>query len=165
MTEGECMAEDPLQLLLDLEEIKKLKHRYFRLLDAKNWDEFADLFTEDLEFFYAVPDQQFVPPDAVLTAGGWAQVDRDRLLSFLRGTNQQIRTVHHCHMPEITMTGPDAATGRWRMNDYTECPGDGGNIWVRGFGDYEDEYARTERGWRITKSVFYRYEMDPMPGF
>ena len=38
-----------VQMLWDIEQIKQLKARYFRLLDAKDWDAFAELFTDDCE--------------------------------------------------------------------------------------------------------------------
>ena len=37
---------DPSRLV-DLEEIKRLKARYFRTLDTKQWKEFGDVFTEE----------------------------------------------------------------------------------------------------------------------
>ncbi len=36
-----------LEQLWDIEQIKQLKARYFRLLDTKDWDAFADRFTDD----------------------------------------------------------------------------------------------------------------------
>ena len=33
--------------LADIEEIKKLKARYFRLMDTKRWKEWANVFTDD----------------------------------------------------------------------------------------------------------------------
>lgn len=38
------------------------------------------------------------------------------------GTYQTSRTVHHGHMPEIDITGPDTARGTWAMFDYVEWP-------------------------------------------
>ncbi len=35
---------DPLQRLVDIEAIKQLKARYFRLLDTKRWDEWGQVF-------------------------------------------------------------------------------------------------------------------------
>ena len=43
------MNDEAIQRLLDIEELKKLKYRYNRLMDTKAWDHFRDLFTEDLE--------------------------------------------------------------------------------------------------------------------
>ena len=36
-----------LEQLWDIEQSKQFKARYFRLLDTKDWDAFADLFTDD----------------------------------------------------------------------------------------------------------------------
>jgi hypothetical protein len=38
--------------LVAIEEIKRLKHRYFRTLDLKLWDEFGDCLTEDVKARY-----------------------------------------------------------------------------------------------------------------
>lgn len=38
-----------LEQLIEIEEIKQLKARYFRLIDLGKWDEFAELLTEDCE--------------------------------------------------------------------------------------------------------------------
>ena len=36
-----------VEQLWDIEQIKQLKARYFRYIDSKDWDSFAQLFTED----------------------------------------------------------------------------------------------------------------------
>ena len=152
-----------MQHLLDVEEIKRLKARYFRLLDAKDWDRFESLFTEDLEFFYATPEHQFVPDGAVRTSDGRAQVGRDLLLSFLRQGDQSITTVHHGFMPDIVVVGVDEAVGRWSMADYTRVLTEDGPVWFRGYGGHEETYARTAQGWRIRSCVFHRDDFDPTP--
>ena len=40
--------QELLQTLQDIEAIKQLKARYFRTLDTKAWDDFADVFTDDV---------------------------------------------------------------------------------------------------------------------
>jgi hypothetical protein len=50
-----------VRALLDIEEIKQLEARYFRLLDTRCWDEWAQLFTVDCEL-RTMPD-----PDEVQT--------------------------------------------------------------------------------------------------
>src|SRR5450759_257723 len=118
---------DPLQHLLDIEEIKQLKARYFRLMDTKDWAGFTALFTDD----------------AVLDAAG---------------------TVHHGHMPEITITGPDSATGIWAMFDYLTFPGDGPPKGLQGYGHYHEEYRRVDGSWRIQHVVLTRLRVDPLAG-
>ena len=41
------MDEDLLQRLCDIEAIKQLKARYFRLMDQKRWDDWALVFAKD----------------------------------------------------------------------------------------------------------------------
>jgi hypothetical protein len=36
-----------VEQLADIEAIKQLKARYFRLMDTRNWAEFGDVFTRD----------------------------------------------------------------------------------------------------------------------
>ncbi|HWJ10331.1 MAG TPA: nuclear transport factor 2 family protein, partial [Nocardioides sp.] len=38
--------------LAAIEEIKRLKHRYFRTLDLKQWEEFGDCLAEDVTARY-----------------------------------------------------------------------------------------------------------------
>jgi len=49
-----------VQMLWDVEQIKQLKARYFRLLDTKDWDGFADLFTDDCR--HVLPSAEPKPP-------------------------------------------------------------------------------------------------------
>ncbi len=57
-------------------------------------------------------------------------------------------TVHHGHMPEITLTGSDTATGIWAMEDYVDW---GRGKAFRGYGHYHEHYAKDpDAGWQIT---------------
>jgi hypothetical protein len=67
-------------------------------------------------------------------------------------------------MPEITITGPDNATGIWAMFDYVEWPGDGPPTGLQGYGHYTEEYVRTDDGWRIHNLVLSRLRIDPLAG-
>lgn len=139
---------DALQRLLDIEAIKQLKARYFRCLDTKDWVGFADVFTDD----------------AVMDAGGFVQHGRDEILAFLPPILEGVVTTHHGHMPEITVTGPDTATGVWSMFDYLTFPGDGPPKGLQGYGHYTEEYARGDGTWRIRRLVLTRLRVDPLAG-
>ena len=155
---------DAAQQLLDLEELKKLKHRYFRSMDAKDWAAFADLFTDDAECLFALPDEQYVPPGATRTPEGWASIDRDGMVAWAKASAEGFTTVHLAHMPDIELTGPDHATGRWSMTDSTRWDASGDPTWYRSYGSYVDDYVRTPAGWRIRRSLFERHEYDPFGG-
>ncbi len=86
-------AED----LLEIEAIKALKARYFRCMDQKRWAELAEVFARD-----AVA--QWDPQPEVLYG-------REAIVAYIRAGIELLVTVHHGHMPEITLTSPEAAHG------------------------------------------------------
>jgi hypothetical protein len=139
---------DPLQQLLDIEAIKQLKARYFRLLDQKRWDEWGTVFTTDVHM---------VVPDGDVDTRGRAEV-----VESLRGILAVVVTVHHGHMPEIEITGPDTASGTWAMFDFLEFPGaDGGPPFrMQGYGHYTETYARSAEGWQIATLRLDRLRVD-----
>jgi SnoaL-like domain len=139
-----------LQRLLDIEEIKQLKARYFRSMDRKEWEAFGDVFARD-----AVLE---VPEVDSTTSG------RDAIVAFVSGALTDAQTVHHGHMPEIEVTGSDTARGTWAMFDFVEWPApDGGDrVGLQGYGHYLEEYAREEGTWRISRSRLERLRVDPL---
>ena len=154
------MDDETLQLR-DIEEIRSLKARYFRLLDAKDWPAWTNVFTDDLEFIYVDPAIQNVPSGAEILPDGKARVGRDQLVASISEAMKSVTTVHHGHMPEITLVNRDRANGHWALTNYCEYrTADGSYEWSRGYGYYDDEYVRTDEGWRIKRSVFFRRDMD-----
>lgn len=119
--------------------ITTLKARYCRLLDTKDWDGFAALFT----------------PDYVMDAsasGGPCIAGREAAIASVRGSIEAATTVHHVHAPEITIAG-DAAHGIWAMQDRLVWP-DGRTL--TGYGHYHEDYVRTAGGWTIAVSRLTR---------
>jgi hypothetical protein len=142
------------QQLSDLYEIQKLKARYFRCMDTRDWDGFRDVFTDDLEFF--LNNSRF--PES--TTPMW--VGADALVGHLSKSHLDKVTVHHGHMPEIEFIDADNATGIWAMYDWVDDPGRGG-AW-QGFGHYHERYRRCEDGrWRIAKVHLTRLRMNEVP--
>ncbi len=131
----------------DVDAIRRLKARYFRLMDTKQWDEMRSVFTDDCHFD--------------TTADGAPEIDgADRFLAMIRRFIEHAVTVHHGHMPEIELTGPDSATGVWAMEDELWFP-DGGPIrHLHGFGHYHETYRRTPDGWRIASLRLTRLRVD-----
>jgi uncharacterized protein (TIGR02246 family) len=142
-----------LRRLLDLEEIKRLKARYFRALDRKEWDEFAQVFARDAVL--EVPE------------AGMVQRGRDAIAAAVGAAVAGTRTVHHGHMPEIEITGPDTAHGIWAMFDYVEWPPSaaGERVGLQGYGHYEEDYVREGGRWVIARCHLSRLRVDPLgPG-
>jgi hypothetical protein len=143
-------ADARLQRLLDIEEIKQLKARYFRMLDHQDWEGFGQVFSID-----AVLEV----PEAGLVEHG-----RDAIVAAVRAPLTGARTVHHGHMPEIELTGIDAARGTWAMFDYVEWPSSasGDRVGIAGYGHYLEEYVREEGEWRIARTHLKRLRVDPL---
>lgn len=129
-----------LQQMSDLYEIQKLKARYFRLMDTKQWDEWRKLFTDDVELYL-----ESSPTPASTTP---TLVGADALVRYLSASHPGKITIHQGHMPEIEFLEDGTATGVWAMFDWVDDPGRGG-AW-QGFGHYHERYIRGADGaWRI----------------
>lgn len=135
--------------LVEIEKIHQLKYRYVRFIDTKRWDDLAALFT----------------PDATASYGGGAVecAGREAIMEFLVGTmaDEAMLTSHKVHHPEITLTGPDAATGVWALDDVVVL-GEAG-MTVRGASYYDDRYVRVDGDWRIAHTGYRRVyeELEP----
>jgi SnoaL-like domain len=139
-------SSDLAQQLWDVEQIKQLKARYFRLMDTKDWDAWKDLFTEDC--VHHLPAELNAPPQT--NAEYLELVPRQLADAF---------TTHHGHMPEITLLGPTEATGIWAMFDYVLYPGRPTGI--KGYGHYHETYRKCGDGkWRISSKRNQRLRVD-----
>jgi uncharacterized protein (TIGR02246 family) len=130
----------------DWDAITELKAHYCRLLDSKDWDGWAALFT----------------PDFLLDAtgsGGSRIAGRDAFVASIRRSLETAITVHHVHMPEITVTG-DAATAIWPMQDHLLWA-DGRTL--TGYGHYHDRYIRSDSQWLIAESRLTSLHMAMVP--
>ena len=135
--------------LQDIEEIKQLKARYFRFVDAKDWDAWAQVF--------AVGAVLEIPEGELVHRG------RDEIVANVSAVMEPIRTVHHGHMPEIEITGDGTARGIWAMFDYVEWDAqDGTRVGLQGYGHYVEEYVREDGAWRIARSRLERLRVDPL---
>src|SRR6185369_8657296 len=137
----------------DIEQIRLLKARYFRLLDTKQWDEWKDCFTEDLAITVEMSRGEPGKPGEVHEQ----PQGREAFVAALRVTLAEAPTVHHGHMPEITLTGPDTATGIWAMADIVAFVG---GPTMYGYGHY-NEHDRKEGGrWRLERLHLTRLKVD-----
>jgi hypothetical protein len=140
------MAIDLVQELRDVEEIKRLRARYVRLVDTKQWKTWATLLTDDFR----------LESDAGVHEG------RDSVVAMVSGALDAGSSVHHCFTPEITLTAADEATGVWAMEDIIRIEVNGTPIAFHGYGHYHDVYVRTGAGWRFKQSVETRLRIDTL---
>ena len=139
--------EVSVELLWDIEQIKQLKARYFRFLDAQDWDAFLDVFTEDC--------RHHLPSDA----GADITIDNLAYIEMLKQTLVPGVTTHHGHMPEITVHSDTEASGIWSMFDYVETEG----VSIQGYGHYHETYRKCADGkWRIASKDNVRQRVDPV---
>lgn len=132
------MSEELLQQMLDYKEIIELKARFGRLADAKDWDGFAAVFSEDATFDLG---------GGQILHGGrtYANLVRDML--------EGATSLHRFTMPEITFTSPTEASGIWQLHDYNEWQPDpvtGERCAYDGYGREYETYRKIDGKWKIT---------------
>ena len=138
--------EERLATLEQVEAIKTLKHRYFRACDAKDPDTFRACFIAD------GADVDYGPiGGGAADADQMAEIFRRIALHTVDGRHV-ILDMHHGTHPDITVTGPGRASGRWtlkfrqlNMIDRTE------RLLA---GEYDDDYVIEDGQWKMSRSRF-----------
>lgn len=136
-----------IQQLSDLEDIRSLKHRYFRGIDTADLTLLSTLFTTDIGVDYR---------------GGTYRVrleGQDNMIEFLANSfHSDAVAMHHGHMPEITLTGENMAEGIWYLEDifiHLES-----RTHTIGSAIYRDQYRREDGVWKIARTEYDRvFEM------
>jgi len=130
-----------IQALEDIEAIKRVKHRYWRCLDQKRWDELATCFTHDASVDYG--------------GGRYAFSGVEAIMKFLRtslGDESGSLTIHFGGHPEITLTGPATARGTWALYNYLFNPRQQRNVRIGAY--YSDDYVKVDGTWRIKRTGY-----------
>ena len=85
--------------LVEIELVRRLKHRYIRLMDTKQWDALAALWAEDATASWG--------------GGAFSFTGRDAIMEFLIGSAGSTRfiTSHLIGEPEVTIESPTTASG------------------------------------------------------
>jgi hypothetical protein len=133
---------DDVNTAAELEAIRQLKYAYFRTLDLKEFDALGALLTEDATTSYEDGRTQLSGRAAIVA---W--------LAQSLG-DPGIATEHHGHHPEITLTSPTTAEGRWYLQDRVIVPA--ADLEIGGTAFYDDRYVRTPDGWRIAHTGYVR---------
>ena len=140
---------DRIERLEAIEDIRNLKARYFRLMDTKQWDALAQLFTADFKI---------VSPDgSVWLEGGEAYAQ-----SLAKGLADAV-SCHQGLTGEIEIEDDDRASAIWAMQDVIEWtdrhPREGWKA-ILGRGHYHETYRREGGTWRIATLTLTRLRLD-----
>lgn len=141
------MTDDLARRLDDLDRvtaIQQLKYRYFRACDGKDAAAFRDCFVRSGARIDYGPLGRY--DDAEPLAAIFGQVARHRVDGRF-----VVFDMHHGTHPDITLTSPSTATGRWTLKfrqvnllDRTE---------TLMTGEYADEYVIEDGAWKMAAST------------
>jgi len=151
MTRDDDDLETKVQRLLDIEEIKRLKYRYFRCFDTADVEGIRDVFH----------------PDVTLSVVGgvyrFKLEGREAYLDMVRdGAHAEMITQHQGHHPEIDILSPTEARGIWYLQD---------SVWefrrkmhITGTAFYRERYQKIDGRWLIREIEFERIHeiVDPI---
>ena len=141
----------------DYAAVTKLKSQYFLFLDTKQWTRLRTVFTDTTRFDgfpFTTSD-----PDAFVT--GVSEFFTD------------VTTTHQGFMPQIVPTADGRLRGLWSMHDFLVWPMDSrvykgieipGMYGIDGYGYYEEEYTKTDKGWKISFMRLARTRIIPLVG-
>lgn len=144
--------------LVALEEIRRLKYRYLRCVDTKDWAGVAATLTADATADYGTP----ALGEPLALSG------REAVVGFLRDhLGQDMITTHSAGQPEIDVDG-DTASGVWSFEDTVIATHH--QVVIAGAAFYEDRYQRTDGVWLIRHTGYqrtyeYRLSLADLPGF
>lgn len=148
---------DAIQELVEIEAIKKLKARYQRAVDTKDWDLMRSVLAPNAHSVYSDGKYEFN--------------DREGIVGFLSNPkglgNTDIQSMHHAHTPEIEITSETSAKGKWYLEDFVLNPAPTkwaphGTV-MHGTGIYIDDYVKIDGEWFIQETGYERIFEDFQP--
>ena len=140
-----------IERLVAIEEIKKLKARYFRCMDTKDWTGFEGVFAADSTADYT-PEGGERSRWSATGAAGITKLVKDLVAPAL--------TIHHGHMPEIEIVSATSARGIWAMEDLIWWPEGSQRKTLHGFGHYHETYEQIGGRWLIKTLRLTRLRVD-----
>lgn len=138
------MDNDDVAQLLAINEIARLKPRYWQCIDSKDWQALRD------EVFDPAIEADFSG------TGGGVYRGASALVAVLEKALSDAVTAHHGGPPDIEIVNEHEARGVWSFSDRIERP----TGTTRGMGVYHETYRRTEAGWRIASTRIERQFVD-----
>jgi hypothetical protein len=132
---SETRLEQRIQILEDIEAIKKLKARYWHSVDRHQWDDLTECLAEDFVF-----ESPFLG----------RMEGRNYIVKVLKRAMKEVKTAHHGHNPEIEIINDSSARAVWTLNDRVETPD---KKVFKGYGGYDDEYIKENGSWKVKTSI------------
>ncbi|GAB3625339.1 Bile acid 7-alpha dehydratase [Pandoraea terrae] len=141
----QCMRD--IRILRDIEQIKRVKHQYFRCIDTANVTDLAEILDEHVT-------AKLVGGSYVVELAG-----RDDYLEMVRnGFHADAIAQHNGHHPDIDVISETEATGVWYLHDvFHDLRAMRSTI---GTALYRDKYVKVDGRWKIKHTGYERiYEV------
>jgi SnoaL-like protein len=135
--------EQRITIIEDTEAIKRLKYRYWRHLDLKEWDALATLFAPDASVNYGTGKYEFKGVEAII-----------RFFRASLGRETGAVTIHQGHHPEIDFSSATTATGTWALYNYMYNVQQNRGIRIGAY--YHDRYVKQGGDWKF-QSIGYTH--------
>lgn len=131
-----------MQKLIEIEQIKQLKARYFRALDTKDWPLIESCLTEQCIAEY--------------DGGKYSFSGKGKIVQFFSTYmgNPKLIFMHQGHHPEISFIDDHHAKGIWYLQDVVINLEN--QTTLRGAGFYHDDYTLENKQWLISKTGYER---------
>jgi len=131
-----------LEWLVAIEEIRQLKAKRDRYVDAHDWDAYEALHAPD---HVSHNDGQVAWTSSAETIANVSRI-MDGMI-----------TAHHSYSPEILFDTATTARGIWSMIDGIVTNVDGRDTWSFKFGYYYETYEKREGRWLFTSRRWHDY--------
>lgn len=142
-----------IEWLVALEEIRQLKARRDRYIDAHDWDAYEALHAPDHVSHHA-PD-----PAVSLEPKAWtSSAEMMRNVRQIMSSGPSSISIHHSYDPEIVFDALTRARGVWAMTAATVHKDDAGkDSWNVSYGYYYETYEKRDGRWLFTTRRWQRY--------
>lgn len=142
---GSTPTYTPYQLS-EIEAISQLQADYWWYMDTKQWDVWADVFTEDFLYY---------------SWGEKTTSTRDEFIAMNKESLAHFNTAHQGHQHKVVLTSDTTAEGRWILNDNLSYINTDQEGVIKGYGYYLNDYEKGEDGkWRlkVQRLGYFRFE-------
>lgn len=152
MTRGRPEGMSSIDWVVALEEIKQLKARRDRYVDAHDWDAYEALHAPDHVSHHA-PDHA----NGVQSVPWTSAAEMVRNVRKIMSERDTI-TIHHSYDPEIIFDTPTKARGVWAMTTAKVSePSEDVPGWQINYGYYYETYEKRDDQWVFTTRRWHRY--------